>query len=130
MNIRKLSKELQGVYDFTNVVDCQSVISMLLKDLQRQKDRAELLSSEMKVLAKMVSDNNPKAKKRAADIVKGIKSKSDVMGFLSRMTDNMTNAEKMTNKQLYDAGMEVWGDMPMDSTESCVIGEILKRCNE
>lgn len=130
MNIRKLSKELEGIYDFTKVDDCQSVISMLLRDLEHQKQKAETLSSELKVLAKMVVDGNRKAKILAKNIVKGIKSKSDVMDFLSKMTNNMINAERMTDKQLYDTGMEIWGDMPMDSRESCVVGELIRRWNE
>lgn len=96
MKIKDLAKELQGVYDFTNVVDCQSVISMLLNDLERQKNKV-------------------------------IPKKAGVMEFFGKMANNMTKVEGMTDDQLYDAGMEMWSDFDMDSTESCVLGELLRR---
>ena len=130
MNIRELKEKLQGVYDFSNAVDCQAVISMLLKDLTLESKRADLLSGELKVLAKLVSDGKPEGKVRADNIINGIKQKVDVMGFLGRMSDNMTKAEQMTDTQLHDEVMQMWGEYDMASKESGALGELLKRFKE
>lgn len=93
MSIDELRDKLQGIYDFSNIIDCHAVISMLLRDL----------------------NSRPKL---------------NVMDFLCKMTENMIDAEKMTDNQLYDEVMQLWAEYNMDSKESSLLGELLKRFKE
>ena len=71
MDIRELQDKLIGVYDFTNALDCQAVISMLLKDLEIEKKTTQILSGELKTLATAVVDEKPEAISKATVITGG-----------------------------------------------------------
>ena len=130
MDIRELQDKLIGVYDFTNALDCQAVISMLLKDLEIEKKTTQILSGELKTLATAVVDEKPEAISKATVITGGgsrTRSKVSVMGFLERMSLKMTEAESMTDEQLREALLQIWAEYDMDSKESSVLGEVLER---
>lgn len=58
---------------------------------------------------------------------RNVKNKPDMMNFLKMMTNNTTQAENMSDKQLYNAAMQVWGGYSMETPESCFLGELLRR---
>ncbi len=127
MDIHELQDKLMGVYDFTNVVDCQSVIRILLIDLEVEKKRSDILNTRLNSLAKLVQDGDPEAKSYAEGIITGVRKKADVMAFLEKMSISMDNAEAMSDKDLHEAAMLVWSEFSLHSKESGVLGELLRR---
>ena len=96
----ELQESLRGIYDFTDLVDCQSVIRMLLIDLKREKHRTKKEES---------------------------RTKHEVVDFLMKMSEAMRKAEVMSDDEVIDAVVGVWVNFNMDSKESAVIDELIRR---
>ena len=123
MDIRELQDSLKGQFDLTNVVDCQSVISMLLNDIDRMD--ARLLG-----LAKMVRDGSPDDVKDRVDKILDRRKQSPgkVMDFILRMGAETKKASQMTDKEIVDSIMDsTWGNMRMDSPEAATLEELIAR---
>jgi len=55
-------------------------------------------------------------------------SKKETMGFLDSLSVNMNKAELMSDEELAVALIhDVWGNLPMDSMQSALLGEAIKR---
>ena len=50
----ELQEKLNGVYDLTDTVDCQSVIRMLLMDIEREKLRTGNIQDKLREFAFLV----------------------------------------------------------------------------
>ena len=129
----ELQDKLGGVYDLTDIVDCQSVIRMLLTDMKREKARTEDMWQKLQGLADRVllSDEiEDGLRKMAYEVrnVKGVKrTKQAVVEFLMKMSEFMGEADKMSDDELISACMEVWSNLDMDSKESAVVEELMER---
>lgn len=130
MKIEELQEKMLGVYDFSSAVDCQSIIRMLLTDLETEKVKNDNLNRDLRVLARSVIGNSKESLSIAEGILKGVRKKSCVMDFLGRMSEMMDQAESMSDKELHDAVMVIWAEYGMESRESGLLGEILKRFKE
>lgn len=123
MKIRELQKQIEGSYDLTNIVDCQSVIQMLLDDLKSADLRLKGLAMSVK---RGASDLDEKADK----ILEGVQCKSpgEVVGFIMRMGSEMRKASEMSDVELVDGVMStVWGELDMDDSGSAQLEEIIER---
>ena len=129
MDIKKLQEKLEGVTDFDNPEDCKRIIEMLLRDLERANGRAEGNATRLKMLAYLVSKNKSKAKEKAEEILSGVqKSKVEVWDMLMGMSNEMGRAESLDDRELLDdVHGNVWGELPMDSRESAVLEELIRR---
>jgi len=124
MDIRGLQERVKGTYDLTDLVDCQSVISMLLGDLKS----ADL---KLKGLALLVKKGDPDSVRERVDkVLEGHKSKSpgEMIEFIMRMGSEMKSAESMSDDELTEAVvLNVWGELKSDSPESAQLSELVER---
>jgi len=130
MDIRELQEKLRGVYDLTDTVDCQSVISMLLKEVEAEKESAVLHVKEANQLAELVAADSPEAKQlaeRMNEQVNKIQQKARAWDFIQRMCKSMDSAEKLPDTALIDEVLQSIGNLSMDSYESAVIEELVHR---
>jgi hypothetical protein len=128
MEIKDLQDKLQGVYDLTEAVDCQSVIRMLLRDLDTEKQKAEFAGNSARMLAEKVRTGDPDANSLAEKIIQNApKKKYSVMDFMQRMCDSMNTAEALSDEQLVDESIHIWAEYDMDSKESSVLDELIHR---
>jgi len=72
MTIEQLQEKLEGTYDLNDLADCQSVIRMLLRDLDMANARAQRAATDLKSLSFMVNTGNPKASEKAEDVLAGM----------------------------------------------------------
>lgn len=130
MNIDQLEEKLGGTFDLKDVGDCRKVIKTLLRDLELASKRSEKMATERRMLAFMVSRNKSSAKKKADEILKGSPKKtgSELLGFLSRMSQEADFAKGLDDKQLVEEVLRtVWGDLDMDGRASAVMEELIER---
>jgi len=123
MNLEELQRQLGDQYDLSNLVDCQSVIQMLLDDLRSGKLR-------LKGLAMAIQGSHSNVKERAEKILEGHKGSSpaEVMDFIMRMGSETKEASDMSNDELVEAVMStIWGNMEMDSPGSAQLEELMER---
>jgi len=127
MKIEELEEKLDGVFDLTDIDDCREVIQTLLRDNQRRCE--EGCSDKLKMLAKMVMSDNPRAKELAQTIEGSTKKKSAkaLLDFFARMSNSVRHAKSLNNEKLIDAVLGIWGGLLMDSVESAVLEEIIER---
>lgn len=130
MKIEELQEKLQGTYDLTDLADCQSVIRMLLRDLDMANARAQRTGTDLKALAFMVDRKDPKALDRAGQILAGVPKcpGEEVIQTLMRMSDEITRAEELGDKDLTaEVFREVWGNLDFDGRGSAVLEEMIRR---
>ena len=130
MTVKELQKKLKGHYDLTNAVDCQSVIRMLLVDLERAKKRADAAFSELRMLALLVSREKPTAKSMAGEVLEGIpmESAAKVMDAILAMCGEIKRAKALKDQEVADEVFRhVWGDLEMHSRGSAVLEELVLR---
>ena len=130
MTLEELQERLQGTYDLRDLVDCQSVIRMLLRDLDAANSRAERASTDLKSLAFMVNRGNPKAADKAERIIAGAPKRSDaeVMECLLAMSKELEHADALSDEDLTtEVFREVWGNLSFDGRPSAVLEELLLR---
>jgi hypothetical protein len=128
MEIKELQGKLQGVYDLTDAVDCQSVIRMLLRDLDAEKQKAEFAGKTVRMLAEKVKAGDPDAKELAEKVIQNApKKKHSVMDFMQRMCDSMDAVEGLSDEKLVDEAIHLWAEYNMDSKESSVLDELIHR---
>lgn len=132
MEIKELQSKLNGVYDLTNVVDCQSVIRVLLRDLDKAHADVEAAESRLKFLAFCVAEGKPDVKQKADEILAkfNVKKRSpgEVMDFLMRMSEQIRSAENMSNEELIGEVLsKIWAGFHMDSRESAILEELIER---
>lgn len=128
----ELQEKLNGVYDLTDTVDCQSVIRMLLVDLKREKARTEAVWSKLQGLVQLVLDSRgcePEVKSRVHGILNDRKNSTnhDVVGYLLKMSEFAKQAEALADKELVDESIDAWGKINMESKESAIIEELIER---
>lgn len=129
LTIEGLQESLRGTYDLTDTVDCQSVIRMLLRDLNAANARSEKAEHDLKRLAFATRHNPAKADELAGEVLDRNKVPGEkVMAFLERMAEEVTRAEDLTDIELTDEVFQhVWGDLDCDSRPSAVLEELLRR---
>lgn len=127
MEIKDLQDKLQGVYDLTDAVDCQSVIRMLLRDLDVEKKRAETARNEMLTLADLTVKGDAEALEKAKLFLERKKTKHSVIDFMQRMCNSMDAAEVLSDEKLVDEAIHIWAEYNMDSKESSVLDELIHR---
>jgi len=130
MTIEQLQEKLEGTYDLNDLADCQSVIRMLLRDLDMANARAQRAATDLKSLSFMVNTGNPKASEKAEDVLAGMPKRSGerVMDTLRRMSSEISRAEDLPNEQLTDEVFrEVWGNLDFDGRPSAVLEEMIHR---
>ena len=122
-----MEKRLGDIYDLNKVSDCQQVIRVLLRDLQRRCE--DSCSDKLKSLTRLVLSDNPRAKDIAREIESGSKPRTpeELVAFLERMSDSMDRAEKLTKAELVDEAIKLWSRLPMDSWESAILDETIQR---
>jgi hypothetical protein len=124
-----LQDKLDGVFDLNQTEDCQKVIETLLRTVRDREQAAQKSQDDLKMLALMVMNENPEARRKALDVMTvSKKGKSGVGAYIMRMFNTMTEAKEMTNKQLLsEVTGKIWGCMDMSSRESAILGELLFR---
>ena len=130
MTLEQLQERLQGTFDLTDLADCQSVIRMLLRDLDMSNARAERTGTDLKALAFMVHRGVPKAGEKAEQILSGMPKRpgAEVMASLMKMSEEIHRAEDLDDKTLTDEVFkEVWADLHIDGRPSAVLEEMIAR---
>jgi hypothetical protein len=129
MSLEQLQQKLEGVFDLTSAVDCQSVIRALLRDLDRARGEDAAAQAKLRILASLVSNGKPSAKEVAQGVLEKTEKRSpeDVMDFLFCMCDETTRAEKLDDKDLVSDAVKAWAELDMHSRESAVIDELTQR---
>lgn len=127
MDIREMEKRLGDIYDLNKAEDCQKVIQVLLRDIQRRCE--ETCQDNLKVLVEAVLTDNPRAKEIAQKIETGIRPRTaeQLVGFLTRMSNDMGRVEQLSRDELVDEVIKVWSRFLMDSWESAVLDEMIQR---
>jgi hypothetical protein len=128
----ELQEKLNGVYDFTDVVDCQSVIRMLLVDMKREKARTEAVWNKLQGVVQLVLDSRgcePDIKNHVHGILNDKKNSTnhDVVGYLLKMSELAKQVSILNNNELVNDSIDVWSKISMDSKESAVIEELIER---
>jgi hypothetical protein len=129
MNLEQLQQKLEGVFDLTNTLDCQSVIRALLKDLERARGEELAAQAKLRILASLVSNGKTSAKEVARGVLEKTEKRSpeEVMDFLFCMCDETKRAEKLGDKDLISDAIKAWAELDMHSRESAVIDELIQR---
>jgi len=139
MRLEGLRKRLEGTYDLDKAEDCQRVIQVLLRGSDKANRTASEARSELQALALDVVNDRLEAKEKAAKVLTASEAlaspkergPAEVMGFLSKMADEMTRAEDMTDEQLKSEVLNgLWANLDMHSRDSAVLGEIVRRFRE
>ena len=128
-NIEELQTKLDGVYDLTQVDDCRKMIEVLLRSIRDRDTTAQQAQDRLKMLALMVTNDNPEAKDKAREALSNSgKSKAAVWDFLMKMVRTMEAAEAMPTEQLLSEVMNtIWAEFDMSSRESSILGELIYR---
>jgi len=130
MRMEELKEKLEGVYNFDNPEHCQKVIEMLLRDLERANKSLADTQTQLKMLAYLTAANKGRAIEKANDILSGVprKTKVEVWDMLVGMTNEMHRAKGLDDEELLDEVTSgIWSDLHMDSRESAVLEELLRR---
>jgi hypothetical protein len=130
MTLEQLAAKLEGTYDLTDLADCQSVIRMLLRNLDAANARAERANTDLKSLAFQVHrGNDDKAHEKAEAILAGCKRPAgEVMAGLMKMSDEMGRASDLNDTDLTtEVFKEVWGELTIDGRPSAVLEEMIHR---
>jgi hypothetical protein len=135
MRLEGLRKRLEGTYDLDKVEDCQRVIQVLLRGSDKANRTASNARSELKALALDVVNDRFEAKERAAKALTNKdgeepreRGPAQLMGFLSKMAEEMTRAEDMTDEELKSEVLSgLWANLDMHGRDSAVLGEIVGR---
>ena len=128
----ELQEKLNGVYDLTDVVDCQSIIRMLLLDMRRERSRTEVVWSKLQELSRLVIDSKgcePEIQCYAHGVLKERNgtTKHDAVDYLRRVCELAKQTSALDDRQLIDDAIDVWGRINMDTKESAVIEELIER---
>lgn len=135
----ELQEKLDGVYDLTDVVDCQSVIRMLLGDLKREKLRTENTRWRLNKLVELVIDSKG-CESDVKDYARGVKpevsktgngsEKHDVIGYLAKMNELIKTVSCLDDEQLIDEAIGAWSKINTNSCEAAAIEELIERYRE
>ena len=129
MTVEQLQEKMDGVYDFNDITDCQSVIGMLLRDIELSHLREEQTAHDLKTLAGAVKNDFSKADELAeAALASKRKSPVQVFNFLRQMASEVNRSEKLSDVELTDEVLTlVWGGLDMDGRPSAVLEEMINR---
>lgn len=129
MDRKEFQEKLDGVYDLNKVDDCQKVIDVLLRDLERHKGIEDAITARLTVLAELIAVGSPDAKRKATEILakEENKSASSIVNFLFRMADQTKRAENLDDKALLKELNRIWSGFPTDLWESAVLAEVVCR---
>ena len=133
MKLKELKEKLEGVFDLGDPEDCQKVIEMLLCDLDGANERGEKSEPKLKMLAYLVSKERPDARGEAKKILSGVSNgaKPRMWDMLMGMVHEIGRAESLDDEQLVDEiSEEIWGEFYMDSRESAILEELIRRFRE
>ena len=132
LDFELLEKKLDGIYDFNDIADCQSVIRILVRDLRNSRMQAEKNEQDLKMLALLVSNKREKqAAGKAKEVLVGSKPKTNIIDYLKRMSGSIKDAMEMDDTQLLDeVTNRVWADLDYESIESAVLEELMHRYNK
>ena len=132
LDFELLEKKLDGIYDFNDIADCQSVIRILVRDLRNSRMQAEKNEQDLKMLALLVSNKRDKqAAGKAKEVLVGSKPKTNIIDYLKRMSGSIKDAMEMDDTQLLDeVTNRVWADLDYESIESAVLEELMHRYNK
>jgi hypothetical protein len=127
--IDELQDRLGDNPNLNEVEGCRQVISLLLLAIKDREKVAEHARDLLKNLAMMVLNGNPEVVEKAKEYtIRQGKEKYEVMEFLLKMVDTMTEAENMTDENLVTEVLErIWQGMDMSSRESSLLGELIHR---
>jgi hypothetical protein len=136
MRLEGLRKRLEGTYDLDKVEDCQRVIQVLLRGSDSANVTLSRAREELKALALDVVNDRIEAKERAAEVLTAKDGSEELrprgpeplMGFLSKMADEMVRAEEMTDEDLKSEVLNgLWANLDMHSRDSAVLSELMRR---
>ena len=136
MRLEGLRKKLEGTYDLDKAEDCQKVIQVLLRGSDQANQTASKARAELKALALDVVNERFEAKDRAAKVLTAKddneepreRGPAEVMDFLSKMANEMTRAEAMTNEELKSEVLNgLWANLDMHSRDSALLSEMVRR---
>ena len=132
MDRKEFQGKLDGVYDLNKVDDCQKVIDVLLRDLERHKGIEDAVTARLTVLAELIAVGSPDAKRKATEILakQENRSASSIVNFLFRMADQTKRAENLDDKALLEELNRIWSGFPTDLWESAVLAEVVRRFEE
>jgi len=131
MEIRVLQEQLKGTYDLTDLVDCQSVIGMLLQEIETQQRRTKTVDGKLKILAAHVTKGRDGAAMTFAQKAleeTHVRDGAEVMDSLLKMSEDMADVETLDDETLVtETTNKVWGDLPFTSRESALVEELISR---
>lgn len=127
----KLENGLDGVYDLNNVQDCRKVIQVLLRDVAKSNARATDSLVKLKGLALKVMSGSSDVKDAArAALTDGASGGVDVLGYMMRMVQEMSNVRAMHDDVLVSEVIDkVWANYDMSGNESALVAELIERFN-
>jgi len=134
MTFQEIEAKFDGVFDFTNAVDCQSVIRILLRDNEFKDKALSFTTNRLADFAEQVLavGIDPSLKEQALEYASQrvqIKNRTarETINFILKMVENGKLAEKMTDSQLLSATFDAWSDEDISSQKSAVIEELITR---
>ena len=133
VNIEAIRERLKGKCDLDSIKDCHALVRELLREVEKQASCARVADGKAVMLARLVVRHDERALEKAESLIRAHpeKSKEEVWDFLVRMTEEMQSAEQLGDEQLAaDVMHKVWGELDMDSHESAVLEELVRRFRE